>query len=534
MGYNTFLMNRRNFLKGAGTVAAVATAGAEAKPRRVVFIMTDTTRWDMLNCYKHTGLQTPNLDRLAASGIRFDRAYTCQPVCTPARGGIFTGTFPHSNGAWGNCMPLGQTVHTIGQRLSDHGIHTAYMGKWHLDGSDYFGTGRCPQGWDQRYWLDWRNYLETLSNEDRVRLRNPATNRDPKLTSEFTFGHNVANKAIDFLQAHGSEDFFLSVSFDEPHDPFLCPRPFSEMYKDYVFPSSSNLADTLETKPERQRVWAGDNLHNPPRPIKSPDFFGCQSFVDHQIGRVLAAIDKHAPDALVIYTADHGDHLQSHHLFSKGPAMYDEITRIPFLVRWPGRTPEKSVCSHPVSHINIVPTVLDAFGLSVPKVLEGKSMLPTIRDPKVRTNEVVFTEFNRFEVDHDGFGGIQPIRAAFDGRFKLAVNLEDTDELYDLESDPGEMTNLIHSPAHAAHRDALHDRVIDWMNRTRDPFRGYYWERRPWRPRKALWDGTAGMTRQRENDGYEPRQLVYETGLEMKEAVRKKNWDVAARKMAVK
>jgi uncharacterized sulfatase len=517
-------VNRRNFL--TGSVAAAATpsfTAAQGKPRRVVFIMTDTTRWDMLNCARQTGLQTPNLDRLAAGGVRFDRAYTCQPVCTPARSALFTGTFPHTNGAWGNSMPLGQTAHTIGQRLSSQGIHTAYMGKWHLDGADYFDTGRCPDGWDKRYWFAGRNYLEELSPQDRTRSRQTETNREPDLKAEFTFGHKVASRAVSFLESHNKEDFFLAVSFDEPHGPFVCPRPYADMYKDFVFPDNPNRRDTLANKPEHQRVWAGNRLNRDPGPIVSRDFFGCQSFVDFEIGRVLDAIDRHAPDALVIYTSDHGDFLGSHRLTGKGPAMYDEITRIPFLVRWPGRAPAKTACSHPVSHIDVVPTILDAFGLPVPKTVEGKSMLPTIRDPKIRPNEAVFTEFNRFEIDHDGFGAIQPVRSAFDGRYKLAINVLCTDELYDLEADPGEMNNLIDSPGHAKTRNELHDRVIDWMNRTRDPFRGYYWERRAWRPNVVpKWTGTEGMTRQREADGYEPRQLDYDTGLEMKQATRKK------------
>lgn len=294
------------------------------------------------------------------------------------------------------------------------------------------------------------------------------------------------------------------------------------MYRDFVFPDNPNRRDTLANKPEHQRVWAGDRLRRDPRPITGRDFFGCQSFADFEIGRVLDAIDRHAPDALVIYTSDHGDMLGSHRLNGKGPAMYDEITRIPFLVRWPGHAPAKAVCPHPVSHIDVVPTVLEAFGIEIPKPLEGKSMLPTFRDPKIRPNEAVFTEFNRFEIDHDGFGALQPIRAVFDGRYKLAVNVMVTDELYDLDADPGEMNNLIDSRGHARIRDELHDRIVDWMNRTRDPFRGYYWERRPWRPMIPRWGGTQGMTRQREADGYEPRQLDYDTGLEMKEATRKK------------
>jgi uncharacterized sulfatase len=97
-----------------------------------------------------------------------------------------------------------------------------------------------------------------------------------------------------------------------------------------------------------------------------------------------------------------------------------------------------------------------------------------------------------------------------------------TDELYDLEADPAEMTNLISSQDHAAKRNELHDKLLDWMNRTRDPFRGYYWGRRAWRPEFPVSWENAGMTRQREDDGYEPRQLVYETGLTMKEATRPK------------
>jgi uncharacterized sulfatase len=150
-------------------------------------------------------------------------------------------------------------------------------------------------------------------------------------------------------------------------------------------------------------------------------------------------------------------------------------------------------------------------------------MLATFRDPEVRPSELVFMEFGRYEIDHDGFGGFQPVRCAFDGRYKLVLNLLTSDELYDLEADPNELTNLIDSPERAKVRDGLHDAVLDWMNRARDPFRGYYWERRPWRAdaRPASWDYTL-MTRQREHEEYEPRQLDYNTGLPMEQAHRRK------------
>ena len=492
---------------------------------QTVLIMTDTQRTDMVGCYGNRDMKTPNIDRIAAGGTRFDRAYTCQPVCGPARAAIFTGTYPHSNGGWANSLALGDNVKTIGQRLRDHGVPTAYVGKWHLDGGDYFGLGRCPDGWDRESWYDMRCYLEELSPEKRRASRDPVMSDRGGVAEESTFGYRVARRAVDFLERHRDQDFLLVVSFDEPHHPFLCPEPFASMYRDYELPESVNLGDPLSDKPAHIRVWAGTQpladagrLH-----ARHPRYFGCNSFADHEVGRVLDAIDRLAPGAQVIYTSDHGDALGSHGIDGKGPTVFDEVTRIPLIIRQPGSTPAGGTCAHPVSHIDIVPTILEHFGMAVPRLLEGRSLAPCLRDPGVRVNEAVFLEFGRYEVDHDGFGGFQPLRCIFDGRYKLGINLLSTDELYDLEEDPAEMTNLIEAPRSASIRDRLHDLLLDWMNRTRDPFRGSCWERRPWRAdaRPATWSCT-GMTRQRENEEYEPRQLDYDTGLPMSEAVRKK------------
>jgi len=498
---------------------------ALAEKRQVVFLMTDTQRKDMLGCYGNPDMKTPNLDRLAAGGIRFDRAYTCQPVCGPARSAIFTGTYPHSNGVWGNCMPLGDNVKTVGQRLRDNGVHTAYIGKWHLDGGDYFGLGRCPDGWDERYWYDMRCYLEELTPEERYASRQPETMAKQGVAKEFTYAHRCSERALDFLSKSGGEDFFLVVSYDEPHHPHLCPEPYASMYKDYEFPKRPNVWDTLEDKPAHHRVWAGDSLaeDKDALKIKNPYYFGCNSFADYEIGRVLDAVDAYAPDALVIYTSDHGDMLCSHSISNKGPVMYQEITNIPLLVRWPGVAPHGAVCTDMVSHIDLTPTILEAMGLPEPKLLEGESILGLLNHPKTAKARDVFMEFGRYEIDHDGFGGFQLVRAVCDGHYKLVVNLLTSDELYDLEQDPYEMKNLIEDSGYRAIRDKLHDRLLAWMNDTRDPFRGYYWERRPWRinAHPATWDST-GMTRQRENEEYEPRQLNYSTGLPMTEAVRVK------------
>ncbi|MCQ4211486.1 sulfatase-like hydrolase/transferase [Streptomyces longispororuber] len=488
--------------------------------------MTDATRWDLLGCYRESGIATPHLDRLAASGTRFERGYTAQPVCAPARSALFTGTWPHSNGTWSNNLAPGLDVPTLGQRLRDRSVAAAYIGKWHLDGTDYFGNGRCPDGWDPAYWYDMRSYLEELSPEDRRASRDPATVEHPGVAAEFTYAHRCTQRALDFLADHEGDDFLLVVSYDEPHDPGITPPEFAARYRDFVFPDDDNVRDDLAGKPAHQRVWAGPGLAEDRSAYQRRDvrYFAAQEFVDQQIGRVLDAVDERAPGALVVYTSDHGDMLGSHRLHAKGPAMYDEIARVPLLARLPGVTAPGSVAPHPVSHLDVAPTVLTHLGLDVPDLLPGTPLQPVLADPSARVNDAVFVEFGRYEVDHDGFGGFQPMRGVFDGTYKLVVNLLSDDELYELTSDPGELHNLIDVPAHARRRDALHDRLLRWMNETRDPFRGGYWERRPWRAdaREATW-AHDGLTRQRPDDpGYEPRLLDYVTGLEMTETVRAK------------
>ncbi|MHA1915570.1 MAG: sulfatase-like hydrolase/transferase [Promethearchaeota archaeon] len=513
---------------------------SEAEKRQTILIITDTQRKDMVGCYGNPNMLTPNLDQMAQEGIKFENAYCCQPVCGPARSAMFTGTFPHSNGSWANTIPIGLTTKTIGQRLSDVGIHTAYIGKWHLDGGDYFGSGKCPDGWDPEYWYDMRNYLEELTEEERLESRRHRGQRSHDISADFTFGYRCSSRAIEFIQQHCHEDFLLVVSYDEPHGPFVCPNKYYEKFENFEFPKSPNVEDPLNNKPEHQQVWANRNLKMNRKEllIRFPEYFACNSFVDHEIGRVLDAITEYTSGALVIYTSDHGDMLQSHCLTNKGPAMYDEITNIPFIIKWSGKAPMNMSSDQLISHIDITPTLLDFFNLKISKVIEGKTMIPLLQSEVLlesntpleanddRLNSEVFMEFGRYEIDHDSFGGFQPIRCVRNKRYKLVVNLLTSDEFYDLQEDPYELHNLIGSNKleNQVVRNQLHDRLLEWMNRTRDPFRGYYWETRPWRDdaRKPTWRNR-GYTRQREEDErYEARQLDYDTGLPMKDATRKK------------
>jgi uncharacterized sulfatase len=492
--------------------------------KQVVFIMTDTTRKDMLGCYGNKRMITPNLDKLAAEGIRFENAYTCQPVCGPARSALFTGLFPHSNGMVTNSIAMGANVKTIGQRLSDNGVKCGYIGKWHLDGGDYFGTGRCPEGWDEKYWYDMKSYLEELTDEERVKSRKPESSYEPWMSAEFTYAHRCSDRALRFLEENRDNSFFLALSYDEPHGPCLCPAPYNTMYEGFRFDDNPGFADDLRDKPLFQRLWAGDRIGLSAGDLNRPSkhlalYLGCNSFVDAEIGRVMGKVDEAAPGALVIFTSDHGDMLGSHKLSGKNAAAYKEIANIPLIIRGGERG---KVVWDPASHIDVAPTVMDYLGVSVPKLLEGRSMASQIYDVTKPVNRTVFTEFTRYEVDHDGFGGLQMMRAAIGRRYKLVINLLDRDEFYDMEEDPWEAVNLIDHESYAGERDRLHNELLENMNRTRDLYRGYQWAARPWRKEKKPGWENDGYTRQRENEEYEPRQLDYDTGLPMKEAVRKK------------
>ena len=482
-----------------------------------VLILTDTQGANVFGCYGHPELDTPNIDRLAQTGVRFERAYTTCPVCTPARAGLFTGIYPHTAGAWTNNVALGDNIKTMGQRLRDSGYRTGYVGKWHLDGHDYFGTGICPDGWEEEYWYDGKRYLDQLSEEEitlwRRGLNSVEDLRAHDVRPEFTWAHRVSDRAVRFLEARGGSDepFLLVASYDEPHHPYTCPPEYAERFADYGYPVGPAAFDDLASKPAHQREWADSaRVSLEAGRFHHPLYFGCNAFVDREIGRVIDAAHAHSPgNTYVIFTSDHGDMMGAHRLVGKGPVMYEEITRMPLIVEGPGveaGTTNRTL----VSHIDLLPTLLGLAGAPVPPILEGESLVAQLsghEDPEKR----VALEFNRYEIEHDSWGGFQPVRCLVEGKHKLVLNLLHTDELYDLEADPAELTNLIDDPAHAAIRDALHDHLLDWQNEKRDPFRGPCWERRPWRTSRRLqW---RGEFRPRPADGYAPEVRDYDTGL---------------------
>lgn len=199
----------------------------------------------------------------------------------------------------------------------------------------------------------------------------------------------------------------------------------------------------------------------------------------------------HGEDTIIIYTADHGDQFGAHGLASKGPMMYEETCNIPFIVRIPGG-PSGLVSEELVSHVDILPTFLDYAGAEAPEVLNGTSLRGVFEDTDSTARDAALVNFHRFAINHDSYGEFYPVRTAVDGRYKLILNLFETDELYDLAEDPYEVSNRIEDPDLAGEREYLHDWLLEEMDRIRDPFRSVRWANRSWRTvRKPFYFGGA-------------------------------------------
>lgn len=462
----------------------------------IVFIMTDTQNTASISAYQNSYGHTPNVDRLCSRGVRFDRAYTTCPLCTPARGGIFSGMVPATNGATYNDATPFLDVPLMGTLFSERGFRVGYTGKWHLDGGFYNGYGRACGGFPQQWWYDGACFKQDIGDETFARHKGfGRLPFDEKLAraprAEDTWAYRVADRALDFLSDSGDQPFLLSVSFDEPHGPYVCPREFLEAVSVDDIEMRPNFNASVEGKPRNQQAIAGQH-NTTPEDVRSylRYYLACNSFVDSQIGRVLDAIDYN--NTLVIFTSDHGEMMASHGLWSKGPEMYDEITRVPFVIAAPGVSAGTS--GSLASHLDIIPTMLDLADCDTPAHLHGRSLAPVLEDNAATVNEMVPISYTRFGSSWQGArrSGQStdpkawfPIRCAVGERYKLSVNLHDTDELYNMQDDPYEMRNVIDDPAHAAARDELHATLLESMSKTNDPERGRAWAERPWAVAKS-------------------------------------------------
>ncbi|MEV6347331.1 sulfatase-like hydrolase/transferase [Actinoplanes sp. NPDC051851] len=461
----------------------------------LLFLMTDQHRVDTLGAYGNPHVATPNLDRLAATGTRFDRWYTPTAICTPARASLLTGQAPfrhkvlanrERNVGYQEDLPDG--AFTFGEALRERGYNCGLLGKWHASSAktpaDYGFDGPHLPGWHNP--VEHEDYLAYLKEHDlppyeiHDRIRGTLPNGGPgnllaarlRQPVEATFEHYLATRTIELLRRYSAENrpFYLATHFFGPHLPYIVPDEYFDMIDPAVVELPKSIAETFEGKPPVQRNysahWTFDSMPIEVTRKLIAVYWGYVSMIDVEIGRILDEIDVLgiSQETSVFFTCDHGEFTGSHRLHDKGPAMYEDIYRTPGIVRIPGAPPQ--VRDEFVSLLDCTATILDLAGVDTAPAVDSRSLVPLVKGEDPGWQPDIVCEFHGHHFPY-------PQRMLRDDRYKLVVNPESVNELYDLERDPDELLNVYHHPEMAPVRERMTARLYRLLVERDDRF--YHW-----------------------------------------------------------
>ncbi|WP_211275620.1 sulfatase-like hydrolase/transferase [Actinoplanes rectilineatus] len=460
-----------------------------------LFLMTDQHRVDTLGAYGNPHVSTPNLDRLAATGTRFDRWYTPTAICTPARASLLTGQAPFRHKVLANRErnvgyqeDLPDDAFTFGRELRDRGYNCGLLGKWHASSAkspaDYGFDGPHLPGWHNP--VDHQDYQDFLKENDlppyeiHDRIRGTLPNGGPgnllaarlKQPREATFEHYLATRTIELLRRYRAEDrpFYLATHFFGPHLPYIVPDEYFDMIDPAVVELPASISETFEGKPPVQRNysahWTFDTMPLEVTRKLIAVYWGYVSMIDFEIGRILDALDEvnGTDSTTVFFTCDHGEFTGSHRLHDKGPAMYEDIYRTPGIIRIPGEDPQ--VRDEFVSLLDCTATILDLAGADTAPAVDSRSLVPLVRGERPDWQPDIVCEFHGHHFPY-------PQRMLREDRWKLIVNPESTNELYDLENDPDELVNMYHHVDVTAVRNRMMHRLYTLLVARDDRF--FHW-----------------------------------------------------------
>ena len=477
------------------------------RPNILVF-MADQLRFDALGCYGNNQIRTPNIDSLALTGSIFDNHFVQNPVCGPSRCTILTGRYPHSHGVRDNGVALRDEEVCLPEVLAQAGYRTAAIGKMHFTTqfmpkvneeddwpADHYGFQILHTTCDSKTgeYLDWlkekspRDYAivkeqgERKAREDRASAADKESTGAPQLhpsdiDPNFHQSAWIADRMIDLIrESDGETPFFALCSFVDPHHPFDPPAPWSEMYDPDVLAAPLYEEGELEDKPPHFRMHrTGRGFGNEKYDFRrltphewgqvKAAYYGMISLVDHNIGRVLAALKEQGleEDTLVLFTSDHGEMLGDHGLLFKGPFHYDCLIKAPLIVKWPGVVPQGSRYAAVTEHVDLMPTLLDLAGVAAPGGVQGVSIAPILRGDVGAGRPYALTEFNCYD------WGLS-VKTLTGRDFKLTYYAgERFGELYDRNKDPLERVNLWDDPAYAGEKQRLLGVLLDRLIQTED------------------------------------------------------------------
>lgn len=466
------------------------------KKKSILLITSDQHHYSCMG-YNNPAVKTPNLDRLAAGGMIFDRAYCPNPTCTPSRSSIITGMYPSQHGAWALGTKLPEDVHVVCDDFRAAGYRTGLVGKAHfqpIEGTEAYPSLESRAALeDLDFWRSFKDpfygfedidlnrdhgngnagqhYAIWLEDKGLKNWRDYFGNPDAldggvwSLPEEYHYDAWITERANARLEEYkqNGDNFFLWVSHPDPHGPNAMPERWATMYD----PAEVNVPIVTEgehaqnpphhqltqrVKPDRSMYVeeGGNDCHGIHSHLskhanaaqKVATLYGCVSMLDHYIGKVLDKLDALglAEDTLVIFTTDHGDFFGQHGLRGKGAFHYEDMIKLPFVARLPGVITPGTRTDALISLVDLAPTFLDAAGINIPRCMTGKSQWATLKgDAQPVRDHVIVENHHQPTTLH--------LKTYVNKRYKLTVYYNQTyGELFDLEQDPGEINNLWNDP----------------------------------------------------------------------------------------
>jgi len=462
----------------------------------ILLITSDQQHWNTIGAF-NPEIHTPNLDRLVREGTTFTRAYCPNPTCTPSRSSIITGKYPSQHGAWTLGTKLPETEHTVGEDFKRAEYKTALVGKAHFqplhDTEEYPSLEAYPTLHDLDFW---RNFNEPFYGFDHIELARNHTNethvgqhyalwleeqgvknwrdyfRAPigkmskedahkwPIPEELHYDTWIAERTNKLLEQYKNKEdkFFLWASFLDPHDPYLVPEPWDTMYNpdDLKIPrlvkgehekNPPHFKLTQEEHPditpyqESGKYIHGIHSHRKDEETIKKDwavYYGMISLMDKYIGKILDKLEELdlVDNTIVVFTTDHGDVCGHHGLTTKGPFHYEDLLKVPFIVRYPGKVPADKVNTAMQSLVDLAPTFLSLSGLSIPRTMTGKDQSSVWLGKKEAVRDHIICE-NRHEPT------TIHVKTYVNERYKITVYYNQSyGEIFDLKEDPDEMNNL--------------------------------------------------------------------------------------------
>ena len=461
-------VSRRDFLKTVGMGAASVLVGpptqseSEAQVQQtrpnLLVIHTDQQSCWTLGAYGGDIIATPNIDRVGREGATLHNFFTNSAVCTPSRGCLITGRYPHAHGAFRNNIPLNQDEVTFAQVLKQDGYVTGYAGKWHLDGTRRPGWVHEERGmgFDDNYYMFNRGHWKKIEDGGMADMQ-PTAYPYKVIGDEENYTTDwLADKTIDFIKRpRKDKPFCYMVSLPDPHGPVWVRPPYDTMFS----PEEMRLPVSFDdpnvpawAKSAQRQSGNGPNARN--REIHLRQFLalycGEVKLIDDAVGRILNALEEQGilDSTIVVFTADHGEYAGEHGLMGKNH-LYETAYRVPMLIRWPrGIAPETRI-PNVISTVDFQPTVLSLMGVSACGREQGNDASPLLRGESAEWTDEAFLHHSSLKR-----AGI------FTDAFELAYVKDSEPILFDRRNDPHQLRNLVSDPEYSDVVTELRERII--------------------------------------------------------------------------